>query len=241
MRVVLANSHEEVQRERQLVHDFASRRLDGVIVVPAGSDHAHLAPDQLGGIPVVLAASQPSNVDLDAVVLDDFGGTRRAVGALTARGHERIGFLGLPASTWTGSERFRGYCAALDEIGRQPENRYVHRHQPDVGAAERIARRLLDLRDPPTALFAANNRNTIGAYRAIRARGSSAELSGFDDFELADSLSIPLSLVAYDPRELGRQAARLLCDRLDPAAPKVPFAARRIVVPTNLVTYGGGA
>jgi LacI family transcriptional regulator len=238
MRVMLGNSGEDPARERRLVQDFASRRLDGVVVVPASHDHRHLAVDQLGGMPVVLAASPPVKIDVDAVLLDDFGGTWEATRHLIEAGHQRIAFLGLPAATWTGSERYRGYCAALDEAGIAVDDRYSAHRQRDVVAAERAALQLLDLPDPPTAIFAANNRNTIGAYRAIRARGADVTLAGFDDFELADLLGLPLTVVAYDPRELGREAARLLCDRINGQKRGESAAPRRVVIPTKIVEYG---
>lgn len=234
-RVMLGNSGEDVARERQLVHDFASRRLDGIIVVPTGSNHLHLQPAQLSGIPVVLAAGPPVRFEADAVLLDDFGGTWEATHHLIEAGHRKIAFLGLPASTWTGSERFRGYCAALEEAGIPLDDRIISLQHRDVPAAERAMLALLDAEDPPTAVFTANNRNTIGAYRAIRGRQSGTALAGFDDFELADMLSLPLTVVAYDPRELGRRAAELLCDRIDHADPQSP---RRVVIPTKLVQYG---
>jgi LacI family transcriptional regulator len=237
MRVVLGNSGEDPARERQLVHDFVSRRLDGLVVVPATHDHAHLGSDHTRGMPVVLAASPPVKVDVDAVLLDDFGGTWDAVRHLIAAGHHRIGFLGLPAATWTGSERYRGYCAALDEAGIPVDDELSSHRQRDVATAEKATEALLNLPAPPTAVFAANNRNTIGAYRAIRARGATTRLAGFDDFELADSLGIPLTVVAYDPRQLGWEAARLLCDRIN-SADGQPDAPRRVVIPTRVVDYG---
>ena len=235
-RVMLGNSGEDVGRERQLVHDFASRRLDGIIVVPAGSDHRHLHPAQLAGIPVVLAASPPLRFDADAVLLDDFGGSWDAARHLIEAGHRKIAFLGLQASTWTGSERFRGYSAALEEAGIPLDDRIISRQQRDVATAEQTMLELLAADDPPTAVFAANNRNTIGAYRAIRARQPDIAIAGFDDFELADMLSLPLTVISYDPREMGAKAAGLLRDRID--NPQAQPAARRIVMPTRLVEYG---
>jgi LacI family transcriptional regulator len=235
-RVMLGNSGADVARERQLVHDFASRRLDGIIVVPAGSDHRHLRPAQLAGTPVVLAASPPIRFEADAVLLDDFGGSWDATQHLIEAGHRKIAFLGLQASAWTGSERFRGYCAALEDAGIPLDDRIISRQQRDVGAAERAMLELLDIEDPPTAVFTANNRNTIGAYRAIRACRPDVALAGFDDFELADMLSLPLTVISYDPRELGRRAAELIRDRI--RNPQAQHAARRIVLPTRLVEYG---
>lgn len=238
MRVILGNSGEDIARERQLVHDFASRRLDGIIVVPVGNNHRHLNAAQQAGIPVVLAASPPVKFAADAVLLDDFGGTWEATHHLIKAQHRKIAFLGLQASTWTGSERFRGYCAALEEAGIPLDERIVSRQHRDVATAELATLELLGQKDPPTAVFAANNRNTIGAYRAIRGRRSNTTLGGFDDFELADMLALPLMVVKYDPGELGRRAAELLWDRIAHPQPQEEPAARRIVIPTKLVEYG---
>lgn len=237
MRVILGNSGEDQKREHELAHDFAARRLDGIIAVPSGNHHRHLEPATLGGTPVVLTASPGAQIGVDSVLLDDFGGTWAAIVKLIERGHTRIGFIGPAASTWTGSERFRGFCAALEEAGLSVEDRYVSRNHLDVASAERAAGNLLDQRDPPTALFAANNRNTTGAYRAIRKRRAVVSLAGFDDFELADMLSLPLIVVRYDPRELGRKAAALLCERImDPRHGRA-IPPRQIVVPTSVVEY----
>jgi len=237
LRVVLGNSGEDIQREQQLVRDFASRRLDGLVVVPTANQHDHLNPSELSNMPVVLAASPPHRISVDSVVVDDFGGTWEATRTLIARGHRKIGFLGLPASTWTGSERLRGYCAALEEAGIPPEERYIRRQQPDVQTAEAAAEAMLDQADPPSALFTANNRNTIGAYRAVRSRQSVTAIAGFDDFEFADVLQLPLTIVSYDAKEVGRQAARLLCERIQGSQPGDPLD-RRVVIPTTVIDYG---
>ncbi|NEA03959.1 LacI family transcriptional regulator, partial [Streptomyces sp. SID10116] len=156
---------------------------------------------------------------------------------LLERGHHRIGFLGSPPAVHTGTERLRGYAAALAEAGFALDTHLVRQGQTEPRQATRAAAELLALPTPPTALFCSNNRNTIGAFRALReAGGADVALAGFDDFELADALGLPLTLVAYDTDELGRAAGRLLADRLhDRAAPTGP---REIVVPTHLVEYG---
>jgi LacI family transcriptional regulator len=235
MRVVLGDTAGDLDRERQLVDDLASRRVDGIIVVPAGNDHSHLDPAALHGLPVVFATRPPSVPDVDCVVVDDFGGSRAATAALLAEGHERIGFLGLGRSLWTGTERLRGYCAALEEAGLAVDDAVLRSVASTSGAAEEAARALLELPDPPTAIFAANNRNTVGAYRAIARAGSGTALAGFDDVPLADLFAAPLTVVAYDVGEVGRRAAQLLLDRLEPAAGS--GHARMLTVPTSVKTY----
>lgn len=74
MTMLLGNTAEDPGREKKLVDSLVSRRVSGIIVVPAGSDHGHLRPSGLDGMPVVLAARPPSGADLDCVLVDDFGG-----------------------------------------------------------------------------------------------------------------------------------------------------------------------
>nr|WP_203432867.1 LacI family DNA-binding transcriptional regulator [Jiangella asiatica] len=237
IRVMVANTAEQVDHERKAIADLVSRRIDGIIVLPAGNEHTHLDPVRLE-TPIIFAASQPSGVDADAVLLDDFNGTRLATARLLAAGHRRIGFLGLPPAAWTGAERFRGFCAAFDEAGLEFDARYDRRPLRTVAAAEKATMDLLSQVDPPTALFCANNRLTIGAFRVLRARDQRVDLVGFDDFELADTLGIPLTIVAYDPMEIGRQAARLLLDRLGRGSDDRDAPPRRLVIPTTIIYYG---
>ncbi|MFE0172168.1 LacI family DNA-binding transcriptional regulator [Streptomyces sp. NPDC059002] len=235
LKTVIGNTGQDPDAERTLVADLVARRVDGIIAVPAGTDQRHLAQAAADGVPVVLASRPPEGFAADCVLVDDFGGARDATERLLDRGHRRIGFLGSPPAVHTGTERLRGFTAALASAGLTAEPRHIRQGQTEPHQATRAAAEILALPDPPTALFCSNNRNTIGAFRAIRSSGTDIALAGFDDFELADALGLALTLVAYDSDELGRAAGRLLLDRLhDPRR-----TARQIVVPTSLVEYGG--
>ncbi|WP_230904532.1 LacI family DNA-binding transcriptional regulator [Streptomyces huasconensis] len=249
LKTVIGNTGQDPDAERELVADLVARRVDGIIAVPAGADQRHLAAAVAEGVPVVLASRPPEGFAADCVLVDDFGGAHDATARLVERGHRRIGFLGSPPAVHTGIERLRGYAAALSAAGLAVDDRLVRQGQTEPHEATRAATDLLALPDPPTALFCSNNRNTIGAFRAIRALrscgGADVALAGFDDFELADALGMPLTLVAYDSDELGRAAARLLATRLHTAEPGAATSRRpgppprQIVVPTSLVEYGG--
>ncbi|MBB4688761.1 LacI family DNA-binding transcriptional regulator [Amycolatopsis jiangsuensis] len=238
LRLVLGHTAGLAQREYELVDDLVSRRVDGMIVVPAGSAQQHLDPVSLGGVPVVLASSPPAGIEVDAVLVDDFGGARAATADLLAAGHRAVGFLGNPPTLFTGAERFRGYWAAHEEAGLVPREEWIRRGPDDIPTAAAAARELLDRADPPTALFCTNNRMTLGTYREIRRLGAATALAGFDDFEMADLLDRPITIASYDPGEIGRRAAELLLSRLEQGPNAVPGLTRRLVVPTTLVHYG---
>ena len=99
---------------------------------------------------------------------------------------------------------------------------------------------LLDLADPPTAVFCANNRNAIGALKEIGARLKAVRHSvtlpaivSFDNFELAEMMPVPVTVIDHDGRELGREAARMLFERLTGSGVAGP--TRRIEIPTHVL------
>ncbi|HZE39031.1 MAG TPA: LacI family DNA-binding transcriptional regulator [Stackebrandtia sp.] len=219
-RIILGNTGEDDARERQLVSDFIGRQVEGLVLVPTSGDAAHLRPERLGDVPVVLASRQVEGLDVDTVLLDDVGGAYRGTISLLDAGHTRIGFLGTSSSVFTGQRRYRGYERAMIERGAAIDPAIVARDQQDVTAASRAARLMLDQRLPPTAIFSANNRNTIGALREIGRRirdglpGPGPAIVSFDDFELSELMPVPVTIINHDARLLGREAATLLFSRL---------------------------
>lgn len=220
LRILMGSTGEDLTREQQLVADFLSRQVEGLILVPSGDVTDHLQDVVAGGIPLVLASRAVPGLAVDQVLLDDVGGAREGTRALLAAGHRRIAYLGNAASVSTGNRRFEGFVRALAEAGLEPDPLLVKRGQQEVEAAREAMGGLLELADPPTAVFCANNRNSVGALGAIgewlRRHGAGAPvpaLLAFDDFELAELMPCPVTVIDHDPRELGRAAGRLLVER----------------------------
>ncbi|WP_432936788.1 LacI family DNA-binding transcriptional regulator [Kribbella sp. CA-253562] len=220
-RMLLGNTGEDVAREKQLVSDFVGRQVEGLIVVPTGGAADHLKGTRLGEIPLVLASRTVRGLKADTVLIDDVNGAYESTKKVLEAGHTRIGFLGNVISVATASRRYEGFCQALAEFGIESDPSLVTRGQQDAAAARKAMEALLDLEDPPTAVFSTNNRNTIGALEAIGQRRlrdpklSPPTLIAFDDVELAHLMQVPLLVVSHNPKELGAQAARMLFERLD--------------------------
>jgi len=233
--LVIGSSAEDPRRERQLATDLLRHPVDGLILVAAGDDQHYLEAERRLGAPIVFVDRPGGRIDADAVVLDNAGGTRAGVEHLIALGHRRIGFVGDTGSLYTARERLEGYRQALAGAGIAYDPSLVRAGSPRADLAEASARQLLDAGDV-TAIFAENNRNSIGVLRAVRASGRQVAIVGFDDFELADMLPMPVTVVWYDPGELGRVAAELLFSRL--AGDSRP--PQRIVLQTRLARRGTG-
>jgi LacI family transcriptional regulator len=236
--VITGSCEEDPERERELILALLRRRVDALLLVPAGAegDRAWIA-DELGeSTPVVFIDRPPRGIDADVVLLDNAGGARAAVEHLVAHGHRRIACIADPVRLFTAAERVAGFRAALASAGIPEAPELIRLDARDAEHAEVLVRELLALPEPPTAIFTGNNRHTVGALRALRGREGEIALVGFDDFELADLLAVPTTVIRHDAFALGAQAAALAFARLDGAdAPP-----RRVVLETELVPRGSG-
>src|SRR3954454_10688026 len=232
------SSDEDPERERDLVQAFLSRRVDGLVIVPAAADHSYLVRDRDAGVALVFVDRPPGFIDADVVLSDHAGGARAATAHLLVAGHRRIGYLGDRQRIHSAAERLRGYSEALAAEGVAIDPALVRLELADSATAAAATQQLLSGDDPPTAVFAGQNLITIGAIAALRARGAQHDvgLVGFDDVTLADAMDPCLTVVAQDAAGLGRTAAELLFARLDGEA----GPTRTVVLPTTLIARGSG-
>lgn len=219
MRMLVGNTGEDVSRERRLVADFVGWNVDGLIVVPATDEYEHLSDVSATNTPLVLAARSIDGFAADTVLIDDIGGTRAAVRVLLGEGHRRVAFLGCGMSVPTSTRRLTGFQLAHADAGAIIEPHLVCSGAPDPHAALHAARTLLHLAEPPTAIFCANNRNTVALMHALAEDKAllatpHVRVVAFDNFDTADLMPIHLSVVDHDARELGMRAAELLVRRV---------------------------
>jgi LacI family transcriptional regulator len=236
--LITGSCEEDPTRERRLALRLLRRLVDALLIVPAGADHRYLLPELAAEVPIVFLDRPPRGVDADTVLLDNRGGARVGVEHLLSQGHDRIAFVGDSPELYTAAERLGGYRSALADVGVGFRDELVRAGSHDAAGAEQAVRELLELPADrrPTALFTSNNRNTIGALRALHGAASPIALVGFDDFELADMVARPVTVVRHEPEEMGRLAAELAYARLDDGA-RPP---QRRTIPCELVTRGSG-
>jgi LacI family transcriptional regulator len=235
---LVGSSDEDPGRERELAEAFLSRRVDGLIVVPAGTDHSYLRTERDAGVALVFVDRPPAFIDADCVLSDNAGGAAAATEHLIAAGHRRIAFLGDQERIFTAAERLRGYRETLGAHGIDHDPDLVRMELHDSDAASAAVAELFAGAEPPTAVFSAQYLITIGAVQRLRALDlhHTVALVGFDDLSLAESVEPGLTVVAQDAHELGRVTAELLFARLD--GDRGP--TRRVEVPTALIERGSG-
>jgi LacI family transcriptional regulator len=232
--VLIGSSQDSLQREREVVGAFFARQVDGLILVPVAGSHRFLVSQMAQGTKVVCVDRPAPGLDVDRVLVDNHRAVYDAVSHLLSLGHRRIAFLGDREDVWTIGERYLGFRAAFEELGLEPDQRLVRRGLRSRGQAAAAVAELMDLPQPPTALFTSNDLTTMGAIDSGRC--SSAALVGFDDFALADKLSPPVTVVTQDPAAMGVAAAELLFARI--AGDNSP--PRELILSTRIVARGSG-
>lgn len=235
-RVLTASSDEDPVQARELALEFCARRVDGLLIVPAGREHGYLATEMRAGTPVVFIDRPAGDIAADTVLMDNIGGIARAVRHLAKHGHRRIGFLGDAPEIFTATERLRGFREGCAQAQVPFARELVAMGPHDEASIDLVLAAMLHRQNPATALIGGNNRITIELLRALARRPHRPALVGFDDFELADLLDPPVTVIAHDPKALGRAAAELLFARCngDESPP------RDIVLPATLVPRGSG-
>jgi LacI family transcriptional regulator len=217
--VILANTDEDVGKEETAITVLLEKRVDGLIVTPASSEHQeNLAPLLTQGFAVVMLDRKVEGLAADSVLVQNIEGARQAVAYLINLGHKRIGAVCDSLQITTNIERIAGYRQAHAEAGLPLDESLIRVGGYTRQAALEETKALLALPCPPTALFAANNFMTIGALLAIRETGRSipkdVALVGFDDMDWTTLCQPQLTTVAQPVYELGRVAAERLLARI---------------------------
>lgn len=218
------------------------RNVDGLIV--AGKvDAAFLAEVAEHTMPTVLVDFERD--ELPAVVIDNEGGARAAVGHLVSRGHRRIAFLGTDLGHPSLRARLEGYRSALRAHGLPAPDDVVVTEpagEPTRLAGARLAGTLLAVRPRPSAVLCANDALALGVLDAARAHGvavpSELAVVGFDDVEGAATSSPPLTTLRVFKEQLGELALRTLTGTLAEPTGRYRRVQPSIRVPTELIVRG---
>jgi LacI family transcriptional regulator len=220
-----------------------SRHFDGVIMFSSDIDDPILPLLIKDGGPMVLIGRHPYFLNVASVDVENREGAREAVAHLITLGHRRIGLINGELQMEAAQARRDGYKQALLEAGMAIESELMVEGFYSDSAAYQAMLKLLDLPEPPTAVFAASDGMAAGALRAIHDRGlrvpDEIALIGYDDLPLAAFTSPPLTSVHQPIGEMSAHAVRVLVEQIrgESQVTSVRLPARLVVRDS----CGGGA
>jgi LacI family transcriptional regulator len=215
LRLVLSPTHHEHEREVTLLDRLMHGMTDGaLIVLPEESSDELTDLMDRGYSFVVVDPRARLDERIPSVSAGHASGADQAMQHLLGLGHRRIGAITGPPGWVATDDRRRGYLAALAGVGIVPDPALQLPSNFEIAGGVNAAGALLDLPDPPTAIFAFNDNLAIGAIVAARARGlrvpEDLSVVGFDDVEHATIVTPTLTTVRQPLAELGRTAVSLL-------------------------------
>jgi LacI family transcriptional regulator len=215
---------------------LTSHDTDGVILVTS-----KLTGDQLGqlrgaGIPlVVVDPVNPPPPELPSVGATNWAGGLVATEHLIELGHRRIGAVSGPADYLCSRARTDGYRSALERVNIGFDPSLVRTADFRHEGGFQCGSELLDLPDPPTAIFAGSDQQAFGVYEAARQRGlrvpQDLSVVGFDDLPVTRWVSPPLTTVRQPLADMGAAAANMLGDLIE----GVPLRSTRLELSTQLI------
>lgn len=230
----IATSDEDPEREYTVASQMLRRHIDGLIVIPSAGLPSHLTKPEFQETPIVTLDRPISKSSFDSVVVQNGNGARLAVQHLIEHQHRRISCLNLSVSRYTMKARNEGYRQAMIEAGLKPDSHTNIASQEEMLSTLRM---LIALKNRPTAIFCTNNLTSRYALHALSELQinvpETIALIGFDDFETADILNPPVTVVRQPIVELARCGAQLLFSRLAANGRSEPI--KRIVLPVELI------
>lgn len=232
--VLLTNTDGKASQEKDCVTVLAAKQVDGIIWYSPINEDLVDAVMRDAGITVVVITGKERHMGHHTIRIDDQLGAFEAVNHLITLGHTRIGYIAEPDDPKFPQERMKGYRRALTEAGITCDEHLIVRGTYQEGSGLKAIRVLLGLKEPPTAVFCANDLMAIEAMQYARRKGlripEDLAVVGFDDTKPACLHGIDLTTVAQPTYEMGREGAKLLISSL-----AKPLSSRQLLLRPTLV------
>jgi LacI family transcriptional regulator len=235
--LVLCNTDRDLDKERGYLSVLREKRVDGVMLILAGSETTHVQQLLDGGMKLVLVDRSSPALKAPSVLVNNQSGVYEATEHLLSLGHHRIAVVTGPSTVNNAIERLGGYEQALEEAGIPIDQALVIPGNFTYDGGRNAGYKLLDALHRPTAVISLNNGMTTGLLMALRERGARIPVDmsviGFDDLPYFQLLEHPLSAVSQPMYEMGKRACELLLELIGGAIEDP--AAHHIRLPTRLI------
>jgi len=220
--LVLCNTEGDPVRLSHSLEVLLQKRIDGLLLMctearSASADVFERHPV----VPIVVMDWGPLHATADRIQDNSALGGYLATQHLIEQGHRKIGLITGPLDKLPAQSRQDGYQQALDEAGIPFRQEYVVVGDFEFTGGISGMHQLLALPEPPSAVFAGNDVSAVGVYQALYRAGLNVpqdiSVVGYDDIELAQYLTPPLTTIHQPQEDLCRQAVDTLLDRIQGA------------------------
>ncbi len=214
--LIIMQSDESYETEVSNTKALLANRVDGLLVSMSHetNNYDHFRVFEKRDIPVVYFNRVSDELGKYKVVVNDYQGAFAAVEHMIQKGYRRIAHLGGPTNLLISQERLRGYRDALRQNGLEVIPELIIHGDLRAQKARIYAGYLLDLPEPPDAIFAVNDPSAIEIIMLARAKGlripEDLGVVGFSDDSIAAHIGTGLTTVKQPTTQIGEAAARMI-------------------------------
>jgi LacI family transcriptional regulator len=216
--IMVFDSDEDSRIEEESLEAVLGNRVDGLLLAAVGQHDVHLKEVLRSHMPLVMIDRWSKGLDADAISVDNFKGGYLGTQHLLREGHRKIAFIQGLRGTNANEGRLQGFLQAMKDAGAPVEDRYTV--GDDFGSLNGYleTKTLLQLQEPPTAIFAAGDLIALGVLQALKEESvdipGTMSLVTFDDPSFASYLSPPLTAIEQPIQTMGEMGVKLLIRRM---------------------------
>lgn len=226
--ILLCNSFRDAATEKKYIETLYQKQIRGLIISSIDENYLYLKEMQENGIKIVVFDQNVQNLKCSRVGFDYAKGGLMAVEYLIKMGHKNIAFISSPIIRGSRQDTLEGYKYALikHNINVIDENILVsqteeesHNGTYEFENGRQLAKKMLELQDRPTAVFAVNDMTAFGIIQELFNNGvkvpEDISVIGFDNIEFSSMVNPPLTTVNQPAFETGRIACKQLLDSME--------------------------
>lgn len=227
--LLVCNANEDPKEEARRIELLLETCIDGAILIPSSQSGKHFNRLAQMNVPTVLVDRLVDDFESDAVVVDNFQGVYDAMEFLIDGPFEAFGFIGGDLSISNFRERYEGFTKALDDHGIPCNPDFIRMGDSHVDSGYALMQELMNQPQRPSHVFIANYYMHVGAVKYLASHGFGSwlqapgeeapasqpiHIASFDDMTLSPILGFSDLTVAQPMHEIGREAARLVLERI---------------------------
>ncbi|MBO4495361.1 MAG: LacI family DNA-binding transcriptional regulator [Clostridiales bacterium] len=200
------------------INFLINKQIDGIIMQPINVHQEDIDRAAKADVPIVFVDIEDPSVACDSVTIDNVDIAYRITQHFIDNGHKRIGFIGGQEGVNTTDDRVRGYKDALEKAGIKPSAELIHLENVSEESGYLAMMRFMNLKNPPTAVFASGNDLTCGAVMFANEKHikipEDLSFVGFENQTIAHVYNPTLTIGIQPIRKIGQTAARMLLERM---------------------------
>ena len=217
--IVLSNTDGIREKEIEYVDVLLERRVDGLIFTSVRLESQEVIDLQNEGFPLVLVNRQIYGARTNFVIVDSKIGSRLAVEHLIELGHKRIAHIAGPIDISVSIERLETYKETLKAHNIRVDEELIKTGNFQQDGGFNACKELLSIKEPPSAIFCANDFMALGALEYISNMGlrvpDDISILGFDDITFASLPGIELTTIKVPKYDMGHLSAKILIDEIE--------------------------